>query len=72
MEGRQQMDFARGVADLAESIGQKRPCLLSERYCLHTNELVIAIHAARATGSPYTVTTTFDPIHDLAQGEFTS
>ena len=70
--GSQQMDFARGVADLAESISQKRRCLLSERYCLHTNELVIAIHAARATGSPYTITTTFDPIHDLAQGEFTS
>lgn len=44
--GGAQMDFARGVAALAASIKQGRPCLLSERYCLHTNELVIAIDRA--------------------------
>ncbi len=59
--GSQQMDFARGVAELAASIPEHRPSVLSERYCLHTNELVIAIDAARETGSAYTVTTTFDP-----------
>ena len=59
--GAQQMDFARGVAELAASIRERRPSVLSERYCLHTNELVIAIDESRETGSAYTVTTTFDP-----------
>lgn len=60
--GSQQMDFARGVADLAASIREGRPPSLSSRYCLHTNELVIAIHQARDTGAPYKLTTTFEPI----------
>jgi predicted dehydrogenase len=63
--GSQQMDFARGVAELAASIGECRPCRLSGRYCLHTNELVIAIDHALATGAPYAVTTTFDPIEPM-------
>jgi predicted dehydrogenase len=63
--GSQQMDFARGVAELADSIRERRPCRLSEQYSLHTNELVIAIDHARATGAPYTVTTTFDPIEPM-------
>ncbi len=67
--GGARMDYARGVADLAASIKEGRPCLLSERYCLHTNELVIAIHSARESGSPYAMTTTFDSVHDLAHGE---
>ena len=64
--GSQQMDFARGVAELATSIREDRPSRLSKRYSLHTNELVIAIHQARDTGVPYKVTTTFDPIEPLS------
>jgi len=63
--GSQQMDFARGAAELAASIRERRACRLSERYSLHTNELVIAIDHARATGAPYTMTTTFDPIQPM-------
>ena len=63
--GAQQMDFARGVAELASSIQEKRPCRLSERYSLHTNEMVIAIDHSHATGVPYTMTTTFDPIQPM-------
>jgi predicted dehydrogenase len=63
--GSQQMDFARGVAEMAASIREDRPSRLSGRYSLHTNELVIAIHQARDTGVPYTVTTTFDPLEPL-------
>ena len=59
------MDFARGVAELASAILERRPSVLSERYCLHTNELVIAIDRARETGSAYTVTTTFDTSQSL-------
>jgi predicted dehydrogenase len=63
--GSQQMDFARGVAELAASIRERRPCRLSGRYSLHTNELVIAIDHALAIGAPYAVITTFDPIEPM-------
>jgi predicted dehydrogenase len=63
--GSQQMEYARGVAELAASIREHRPCRLSERYSLHTNELVIAIDRARETAAPYTLTTTFDPIEPM-------
>jgi predicted dehydrogenase len=59
-KGSQQMDFARGVAELAASIREHRSSVLSARYCLHTNELVLAINEARESGSAYAVTTTFD------------
>lgn len=63
--GSQQMDFARGVADFADAIGRGRSPRLSARYCLHTNELVIAIHEAGDSAPPYTMTTSFDPIDPL-------
>jgi hypothetical protein len=64
--GAQQMDFARGVAELAAATRERRPSVLSERYCLHINELEIAIDKARETGLAYTVTTTFDPSQTVA------
>jgi predicted dehydrogenase len=63
--GSQQMDFARGVAELAASIGEGRAARLSGRYSLHTNELVIAIDHARSTGSPYLMTTSIDPVDPM-------
>ncbi len=63
--GAQQMDFSRGVAELAEAIRERRPSRLSERYGLHVNEMVIAIDQARDTQAPYTMTTTFDPIEPM-------
>ena len=60
--GAQKMDFCRGVAELAASIRDSRPTLLSEEYCLHVNELVIAIDQARETGASYAVTTTFSAV----------
>jgi predicted dehydrogenase len=59
------MDFCRGVAELTASIREHRPCRLSARYSLHTNELVIAIDRARQTASPYAMTTTVDPIEPM-------
>ena len=49
--GSHQMDFVRGVAELAASVRECRPCRLSPRYSLHTTELVIAIDHALATGT---------------------
>jgi predicted dehydrogenase len=61
-KGSQQMDFCRGVAEMAEAITEKRPCRLSPRYCLHNNEIVLAIQNALETGAPYKLSSSFDPI----------
>lgn len=61
-KGSQQMDFARGVAEMAAAIREKRPCRLSPRFSLHNNEIVLAIQNALATGAPYKLTTTFEPV----------
>ncbi|MEQ8384567.1 MAG: Gfo/Idh/MocA family oxidoreductase [Coleofasciculus sp. A1-SPW-01] len=60
--GSQQMDFFRGVAELAAAIREKRPCRLSAQFSLHVNEIVLAIHNALDTGSPYTISSSFTPI----------
>lgn len=63
--GAQQMDYSRGVAELAAAITEKRPCRLSARYSLHINEIVIAIHNALETGSTYKISSSFDPIEPM-------
>jgi predicted dehydrogenase len=63
--GSQQMDFARGVAELAAAVCEDRPCRLSAQYCLHANELVIAIDHARSTAAPYKMTTSVDPVQPM-------
>lgn len=63
--GSQQMDFSRGVAELAAAIQEDRPCRLAADYCLHVNEMVIAIQNALETGSPYSLTSTFAPVEPM-------
>ena len=63
--GAQQMDYCRGVAELASAITEKRPCRLSARYSLHNNEVVLAIHNALETGSAYKISSSFDPIEPM-------
>ncbi len=60
-----QMDFARGIAEVANAIREKRPCRISAKYSLHVNELVLAIHNATETNSTYTVQSTFDPVEPM-------
>jgi predicted dehydrogenase len=48
-----QMDFSRGVAELAEALNDGRPCRLSMEYCLHNTELVLAISGAATQPMPY-------------------
>ncbi|MBW4584530.1 MAG: Gfo/Idh/MocA family oxidoreductase [Aetokthonos hydrillicola CCALA 1050] len=60
--GRKHMDYCRGVAELANAIAEKYPPYLSAKYCLHTNEIVLAIQNAWTTGAPYKVTTSFQSI----------
>ncbi len=60
-----QMDFARGIAELASAIKEKRPCRLSARYSLHVNEMVLAIHDALENSSTYIIKSTFDAIEPM-------
>lgn len=62
---RKRVDFCLGPAELAAAIREERPCRLSAGYCLHTNEVVLAIHNALETGSAYKVITSFDPIDPM-------
>jgi predicted dehydrogenase len=42
-EGAHAMDFARGVAEVASSAIERRPCRLPARHALHALELIVAI-----------------------------
>jgi predicted dehydrogenase len=64
-KGAQTMDFARGPAEMAASIREKRACRLSPRFSLHINEMALAIHWARESGAEYRMTTTFDAIEPM-------
>jgi predicted dehydrogenase len=60
--GTQQMDFARGVAELAAAVTEQRPNRLSARYSLHVNEIALAVNNATENGNTYQMTTTFEPV----------
>ena len=60
---RYHMDYARGIADLARAIRDKRPPRLAADFCLHLTELGLAIQAGKP--GPYQVTTTFKPLQPL-------
>jgi predicted dehydrogenase len=61
-KGSQQMDFARGVAEMASAITEKHECRLSARFSLHVLEVVLSIQNAMENGTTYKVTSTFDPV----------
>jgi predicted dehydrogenase len=60
------MDYARGVAELADSATAGRPGRLSGRYSLHVNEIVLAVHNAQEHGATYRMTTTWEPTEAAA------
>jgi predicted dehydrogenase len=63
LPGGTRIDFARGVAELAESIVEGRPCRISTRYSLHINEIVLTLQDPRGMGSPRVMTSAaFDPM----------
>ena len=61
-QGSQNMDFARGPAELAASIREGRPSRMSNAFSLHVNEIALAIHWARENGWHQEMTTTFDEV----------
>jgi hypothetical protein len=60
-KGDQNMDFGRGIVDLARAIDEGRQPHLSARYCLHATELVLTLNTELRKSSTYTMTTSCDP-----------
>ena len=54
-----QMDFARGVADLAQAIKDKQEPYLTARFALHINEIVLTLQYPERMGSPRKLKSTF-------------
>jgi len=63
--GHATMDFARGIAELADAIRMDRPCRLSPEFCLHTNELALAINSVEKTPDVREIKTKFDPVEPM-------
>jgi predicted dehydrogenase len=63
--GAQVIDFARGVAELADAIGQGRPCRLGGRFALHVTELALATQNAMEHSGPHVMRSTFDPVEPM-------
>jgi predicted dehydrogenase len=59
------MEFCRGPAEMAAAIGAQRPSALPGDYCLHNNEIVLAIQESLEHGSTYDMTTSFAPLQPL-------
>jgi predicted dehydrogenase len=59
------MDFFRGVAEMAASVDAGRDCILSAEFVLHVNELTLAMQNAGRTMQPYIPETTFEPLSPL-------
>lgn len=62
LRGAQQMDFSRGVAEMAAALRENRRSHLPADFYLHVNEMALAIHHAYRGASSYVMTTTFEPI----------
>jgi predicted dehydrogenase len=63
--GASHIDFARGIAELADAVGEGRPSRLSPRFSLHVNELALAIQNARCRPGHYECRTSFDPVNPM-------
>lgn len=63
--GAASMDFASGIAELAEAIVHGRPSRLSPEFCLHINELALAIHNSSKQPGTYQVTSQFSPMQPM-------
>jgi predicted dehydrogenase len=59
------MDFARGIADVADALAHRRPSRLSAEFALHVNEIVLAIQDAASLGSTRRLTTSCGPVEPM-------
>ena len=63
--GGKKVDYCLGIVEMAAALREKRASRLSAEYCLHHDEVVLAIHHAMESGSLYSVTTTFEPMEPM-------
>ncbi|AEY67448.1 Gfo/Idh/MocA family oxidoreductase [Clostridium sp. BNL1100] len=56
------VDWAKGVLELAESVTQNRRCLLDMDHALHVMEILDLIQNSKNFSGPQKITTTFDPV----------
>jgi len=57
-EGFHQMDFCRGIAEVADAVAERRPSRLSARHALHALDIALAMSA----GQSRTFSTSLDPV----------
>lgn len=67
--GSANMDFARGVHDLADAVRAGRTPRLSARYCLHVNEVTLALTTALRHNATYAMSTTCEPVSPMPWAE---
>lgn len=67
--GSQSRDFCSGLADMAAAIAAGEPCRLNARFCLHVNEMVLALHGALTDSRTHHMRTTFKPIKPMPWAE---
>ena len=60
------MEFCRGPAEVAAAIGEGRRSHMPNDWCLHNNEIVLAIHHALENAATYAVTSSFEPVQPMA------
>jgi predicted dehydrogenase len=63
--GGNRMDYAAGVAELAEALLQGRSCRLSPRFSLHVTEVSLALQDAGISGCAYHPRSRFEPVPPL-------
>lgn len=63
--GGNRMDFAAGLAELARSVRDGRPCRLSARFSLHVNEVALALQNAGTNSTVYITRSRFKPVQPL-------
>ena len=59
------MDFFRGVSEMAAAVSSGNDCYLSPDFVLHVNEITLAMQNAGRSGSSYRLTTSFQPLIPL-------
>jgi predicted dehydrogenase len=64
-DARKQVDFCRGVGEMAEAIQQARPCRLSPELGWHITELIERLQYPERFGDKRQVASRFDPIEPL-------
>jgi predicted dehydrogenase len=59
------MEFCRGPAEIATAIAERRESYLPADFCLHNNEIVLAIQHATENSATYNLTTTFKSLRPM-------